>query len=92
MGIGSSARNLERPSGSYDAPVTEMPVSGWAALTASIPSPSSPTLSLGPVDLRLYGLLIAVGVVVATRFTMTRWTRRGGDPADILDIIVTVVI
>lgn len=32
-------------------------------LLASIPSPSSGTLSIGPLDLRAYGLMIALGVI-----------------------------
>ncbi len=34
-------------------------------LIASIPSPSSGTLSIGPIDLRAYGVLIALGVLAA---------------------------
>jgi prolipoprotein diacylglyceryl transferase len=34
-------------------------------LIASIPSPPSAELSIGPIDLRAYGVLIAVGVLVA---------------------------
>ena len=34
---------------------------------ASIPSPSWSSLSIGPVELRVYGFLIAVGVVLAVR-------------------------
>lgn len=33
-------------------------------LLASIPSPSSGTLSIGPLELRAYGLMIALGVIV----------------------------
>lgn len=36
-----------------------------SALVASLPSPSTGTLSIGPVDLRAYGLMIALGVVAA---------------------------
>ena len=32
-------------------------------LLASIPSPSSGTLSIGPLELRAYGLMIALGVI-----------------------------
>ena len=34
---------------------------------ASIPSPSWSSLSIGPIELRVYGFLIAVGVVLAIR-------------------------
>ena len=33
------------------------------ALVASIPSPSSGSISIGPFDLRAYGLMIALGVI-----------------------------
>jgi prolipoprotein diacylglyceryl transferase len=34
-------------------------------LVASIPSPSSGSISIGPLDLRAYGLMIALGVIAA---------------------------
>lgn len=34
---------------------------------AAIPSPPWSSLSLGPIELRAYGLLIAVGVILAVR-------------------------
>jgi len=36
-------------------------------MLASIPSPSWSSLPIGPIELRVYGLLIAVGVVLAVR-------------------------
>lgn len=36
-------------------------------MLASIPSPSWSSLSIGPIELRVYGFLIAVGVVLAVR-------------------------
>jgi prolipoprotein diacylglyceryl transferase len=62
------------------------------ALLASIPSPADPDLDLGPVSLHMYGLLIALGVVVAVKMTMVRWGDRGGNPNDILDGSVFVVV
>jgi len=59
---------------------------------ASIPSPSDGTLELGPLDLHMYGLLLAVAVVVAVWVTMVRWRHLGGNPSDILDGAVFVVI
>ena len=35
------------------------------AIVASIPSPSSGSISIGPLDLRAYGLMIALGVIAA---------------------------
>jgi prolipoprotein diacylglyceryl transferase len=53
------------------------------SLLGSIPSPGSNAIDLGPVELRIYGLVIAVGVVVAVTFAQRRWAARGGDPADV---------
>ena len=52
-------------------------------LLGSIPSPSSSSLDIGPLELRAYGLAIAVGVIVAVTFAQRRWAARGGDPADL---------
>jgi len=45
---------------------------------ASIPSPSDGVLHLGPVPLHMYGLMIALGVVVAARVGRTRYVRKAG--------------
>ena len=63
-----------------------------AGALASIPSPSDGTLDLGPISLHMYGLLLAVGVVVAVWVTMVRWRNLGGNSSDILDGAVFVVI
>jgi prolipoprotein diacylglyceryl transferase len=49
-------------------------------MLASIPSPSSNTLSLGPLTIHYYGLLIGIGVLVAIWITMRRFGKFGGDP------------
>ena len=54
-----------------------------ALLVGSIPSPSDNAIGIGPLQLRAYGLAIAVGVVVAVWVAQRRWAARGGDPADI---------
>jgi prolipoprotein diacylglyceryl transferase len=59
---------------------------------ASIPSPPDSTLDIGPLHIHIYGLLLAIGVVVATRIAMLQWERHGGKRSDILDIAVVVVI
>ena len=46
---------------------------------ASIPSPSSSTLELGPFSIHFYGLTLLVAIVAAVVITGIRWTRRGGD-------------
>jgi prolipoprotein diacylglyceryl transferase len=46
---------------------------------ASIPSPSSGSLDVGPLELHAYGVMLLLGIVAATWVTGIRWTRRGGD-------------
>ena len=48
-------------------------------LLASIPSPSSGDVEIGPIALHAYGLMLLLGIVAATWLTGIRWTRRGGD-------------
>jgi prolipoprotein diacylglyceryl transferase len=48
-------------------------------LLASIPSPSSGDVDLGPIALHAYGVMLLLGIVAATWLTGIRWTRRGGD-------------
>ena len=49
------------------------------SLLASIPSPSSGQLDLGPIALHAYGLMLLVAIAAAIALTGHRWTRRGGD-------------
>ena len=49
-------------------------------MIASIPSPSSGVLELGPLSLRAYGLCIALGALAAVRLASSRQDRRGGPP------------
>ena len=46
---------------------------------ASIPSPGSGTLDLGPFTVHLYGLTLLVAILAATWITGRRWAARGGD-------------
>jgi prolipoprotein diacylglyceryl transferase len=48
-------------------------------MLASIPSPSSGELSLGPLTIHAYGLTLLVAIAAAVWLTGIRWTRRGGD-------------
>ena len=47
-------------------------------MIASLPSPSTGVLHLGPLALRAYGLCIALGVLAAVGFSARRTKRRGG--------------
>jgi prolipoprotein diacylglyceryl transferase len=51
-----------------------------AASLASIPSPSSNKIEIGPLDLTFYGILIALGALAAITLAQRRWSQRGGDP------------
>ncbi len=51
---------------------------GVPAVLASIPSPSDGVIRLGPVPLHMYGLMIAVGVLVAAKVGKVRYIRKGG--------------
>ena len=45
----------------------------------SIPSPSSGILHVGPLSIRMYGLMLLLGIAACIWLTGTRWVRRGGD-------------
>jgi prolipoprotein diacylglyceryl transferase len=61
------------------------------ALVGSIPSPSNNSIRIGPLELRAYGLMIAVGVVVAVSIAQRRWVSRGGSSEDIAVISMWAV-
>jgi prolipoprotein diacylglyceryl transferase len=50
------------------------------SLLASIPPPPFGGLELGPLNVRMYGLLIAIGAFLALQLTVKRYERFGGDP------------
>jgi prolipoprotein diacylglyceryl transferase len=50
------------------------------ALLASIPSPSRNVVDLGPLTIRLYGIMLVVGILSAVVVSRWRWVTRGGDP------------
>jgi phosphatidylglycerol---prolipoprotein diacylglyceryl transferase len=59
---------------------------------ASIPSPDSGVIDVGPIPLHVYGLLLAVDVLVAAWIAERRWTARGGDAKTFNDMAVWIVI
>jgi prolipoprotein diacylglyceryl transferase len=61
------------------------------ALVGSIPSPSGNSIRIGPLELRAYGLMIAVGVVVAVSLAQRRWVSRGGSSEDVAVISMWAV-
>ncbi len=46
---------------------------------ASIPSPSSGTLEIGPLTIHMYGLMLLAGIAACIFITGRRWVARGGD-------------
>jgi prolipoprotein diacylglyceryl transferase len=50
-----------------------------SALLASIPSPDSSTIDVGPISIHFYGLTLLVAIAAAVAISGYRWTRRGGD-------------
>jgi phosphatidylglycerol---prolipoprotein diacylglyceryl transferase len=59
---------------------------------AFIPSPKHGIVHIGPLPLHAYGLMLAIGVLVATKVAETRWSRTGRDPKEFGAIVVPVVI
>lgn len=57
-------------------------------VVAAIPSPASG--HIGP--LRAYGMLIAIGVLVATQIAERRWRARGNPPGGILDLAFWIIV
>jgi len=63
-----------------------------ALTVAFIPSPKHGIVHIGPLPLHAYGLMLAIGVLVATKVAETRWTRSGRDAKEFGAIVVPVVI
>jgi prolipoprotein diacylglyceryl transferase len=59
-----------------------------AALIASIPSPSTGILQLGPLKLHMYGLTLLAAIVLCVWLTSARWKRLGGDSDLVLRVAV----
>lgn len=66
-------------------------MTGAAAAIASIPSPSINGLSIGPVTVHLYGLMIALGVMAAIWLCQRRWAAWGHDPDFVFDLALRAV-
>ncbi len=58
---------------------------------ASIPSPSQSYLEIGPLSIRVYGLMIALGVIAAVWLSQRRWEARGGSRDDVTSLAVWCV-
>lgn len=62
-----------------------MPVS---PLTASIPSPHTGVVDLGPLHVHLYGLMLLLAIAACIGIAGVRWTRLGGD----WDLVIRVAV
>jgi prolipoprotein diacylglyceryl transferase len=58
---------------------------------AFLPSPGTNAIHLGPLQVRLYGLMIALGVLAGVWLASRRWAARGGDPAMVATIATWAV-
>jgi phosphatidylglycerol---prolipoprotein diacylglyceryl transferase len=57
-------------------------------ILASIPSPNTGTIDLGPLTIHMYGLMLLLAIAAAIWLTGVRWTRRGGD----WDLVLKVAV
>lgn len=55
---------------------------------AFIPSPAHGTISLGPLTVHMYGLMLLAGIVACVWLTGRRWQRQGGD----WDLVLRVAV
>jgi prolipoprotein diacylglyceryl transferase len=54
----------------------------------SIPSPPFNGFHLGPLNLRVYGLMYVVGIALAVWLTVRRWRAQGGDAAVVEEVAI----
>src|SRR4051794_5312653 len=55
---------------------------------ASIPSPHTGTIDIGPLVLHMYGLMLLLAIAACIALTGYRWTKRGGD----WDLVMRVAV
>ena len=55
---------------------------------ASIPSPSSGVVDIGPLHIHMYGLMLLLAIAAALGLTGLRWVRLGGD----WDLVIRVTV
>jgi prolipoprotein diacylglyceryl transferase len=62
------------------------------SILAALPSPSDNSISIGPLELRAYGLFIAIGAIVAVAIARRRWADlSGGDSDAVGDVAVWAI-
>jgi prolipoprotein diacylglyceryl transferase len=57
-------------------------------VVGSIPSPHSSTVSLGPLTIHMYGLMLLLAILLCVWLTAVRWKRLGGE----FDLVVRVTV
>jgi prolipoprotein diacylglyceryl transferase len=67
------------------------PIADPLPFTGTIPSPPWEQLEIGPLQFRMYGLMIALGAVVAVAIARRRWEARGGDPEQITNLAIVAL-
>ncbi|NOJ60932.1 prolipoprotein diacylglyceryl transferase [Arthrobacter sp. 260] len=55
------------------------------------PSPTISAVQLGPVSINFYALCILAGIIVACWLTDRRLTQRGGQPGQVLDVVLWAI-
>jgi prolipoprotein diacylglyceryl transferase len=59
---------------------------------ASIPSPSNNTIALGPLTIHIYGIMLAIGVLVAAWMARRRWVAKGHPADEMTDLLFWTVL
>ena len=62
-----------------------------SALVGSIPSPPANGIHIGPLQVHAYGLMIALGVIAAARWSDRRWESRTGDQGVVSSLAIWAV-
>jgi len=57
-------------------------------VVASIPSPHTGIVNVGPLHIHLYGLTLLVAILASVWLTSRRWKAMGGDP----DLVIRVAV
>lgn len=56
-----------------------------------LPSPPSPYLSIGPLMLHWYAIMVILGVIAAAIIGQRRWSAHGGAAGTVLDVAIVAV-
>ncbi len=59
-----------------------------SVVSASIPSPASSGLAVGPFEIHVYGMLYVVALAAAVLITVRRWEAQGGSRETVYDVAI----